>query len=501
MKIRSPKILVLFLLIVLYPRLSQASALEADFSGSAHFLVLTKLRRAFTFDQLGKAELTLAIENGLLSKALEQQAAGDATQAESSLADFAKEQSTLQNLIGLQTPSRHFHHLVSDLVNDQTIQLSLLSSFPSTNSQAQDLATRAPKALNQTLALPALTSDEVSIAVAEATSAAAKGAESTQDKIAKKVRLKNSLQDSSESSVVKAALQTAEDAQVGEAVMLTTPSLTQLISTLQEKEIPRHNLPLLQKLLAEVPEPTKPSIETALEHESSAEAKTIDSNQDEIAALNTIQEPSHILSAVLERVKGKTLKPAAKETLAKDLVVTQEKLLKAQEDPQKESNKTSDLHLKAKPEVKPSVSPTPHSEASHTPSVSGKSALPKKSNDTTEHSPSEPSPTSLPHTPEPTDTPTQPSASPEIHQSNASIRLRNGLLDPSSATVDVNSRLSLQFENDDPTPSILTLSNGLHSESVSNQGKTLLQPFIITGPITFSITVNGATVTGTITTR
>jgi hypothetical protein len=79
--------------------------------------------------------------------------------------------------------------------------------------------------------------------------------------------------------------------------------------------------------------------------------------------------------------------------------------------------------------------------------------------------------------------------------------MRSGKFDTSTYTVDNNSVLTIQFENDDAATRILTLSNGITTAGVAQNAKVNLQSFTITGPISFSTVVDGVTVTGTINVR
>ena len=484
MKIRL-NIFVSLLAITVIPAICQASTLQESVSTSAHFILLTEVRRLFTFDQLGKAQLTLAIDNGLLINAKEEIEAGNTDKANADLVAFENEQTTLQGIIDAQdTSSRSLHHLLGDIISDEATQLNALRDLGTKSSAAKILADKTPDAIAHNLALPVLTTDERELELAEATTSIAKSVSAEDKKIASKISLKNKIDDTTKSSIVKEALETEENAEVAEAAHLSTADLSTLVTDLNKNEAPRHNLSVLQKLLNQVPEPAKVGIETALDVQATAEAKKIENEPSEANELDDAHKPNQVRTAILDRVKSKIEKPEKKASLDGKIQEVEKETTTNQiektEQPSSGSGETSHGTPTKSPVASPTATPTP-STSSH----SG-------SNDTHPTAPST-------ATPQATVTATpSPSSTTEVNQSSVSIRFREGKFDTSTYTVSNNSRVTVQFENDSSAAATLVLSNGLKSISVSNQGKSTLQSFIITGPVTFSTIVNGTTSTGVI---
>jgi hypothetical protein len=507
MKRKSPSFVLAFLIASL-PSLAQGSTGHHAFTTPEHSPLFDRVERFFTFGAAGKARITLQLENDELLQAETEIADGHTAAANSSLESLAQEQSVLRTLVDSQATgpvSRDMHHLLGDIASDQAAQLTELSSMPATVPEAKTLALTEPANLVHNLSLPNLSADEREIDLTEATSSFSKSSASKSETIAKKINLKNKLEDANASAELTTTLGKVEDTEVAEASHLAGSDLGTLVSSLKNNELPRHNLPFLEKTLHIVGEDKKIAIETALDVQSTQEASKIESDANESDKLTSAQEPDSVRMAVLDRVKAKSSKPEIKDRLDKQIFKGTSDLGTPHADDSElnTSDSSGSKHDSKAPSPHPATSPASsqapnqsgsgshvesRSDSSRTsstppptPSASGSTSDTRHSSDSTPTANTAPT-----QNPAATTAPTAtPSSTAEPKSATVSIRKRNGLFDVSSYTVAVNGAVTVQFENDDNTAATLTLSNGISSGPIPQNGKVTLQAFVITGPVSF----------------
>jgi len=494
------------------PLTAHAEVSADTFSTSAHFIVLTKIRRFFTFTTEGRAQLTLAVENGLLVEAADQVANGKSADAAKTLTEFSTERAGLSNLVdSLDTTDRSTHHLLGDIASDDAHQIKDLTDLSSQVNSAKQLETNTTIDLAHLVGLPNLSAEDRQITMAEATGAVAEDATATPDKIAAKISLKNSIDDVTSKVEVKDALQHEENTDVSEAASLSNTELDSLVKRLDDSESPHHNLVVLQKLLNVVPENAMSGIETALDSQAEQEAANIEKDTTEVEKQNSDSSiPAQIRTAVLDRILVKVKSDDAKKALnlalnkASDDAIQQAKGGEPTETSKDGNNSPSPTVTSSSSSHGGDTTQSPSPKASSSSNSRGGNGSSSPSPTATTSSSSHggdttPSPSlSLSSTPSPSPTPSPSSSTSggSTQQTSATIKVKNGGLDSSSITIKNNSMLTLQFENDDSNSATLTLTNGLTSGAVASNGKINLQSFLITGPVSFTVVENGITLSG-----
>ena len=260
---RSGVQVIVLLLVATLPALAHAAPSDDLFSTVAHSIGFTKFRRFFTFNPVGKAELTLAIDNGLLVKAEDQLAKGENEKAAITLAEFQTERETLHTQVGIILGGTLNHtetKLVRDTITDEAAELESLRKIkPEQVADIRTLQDESVDHIDTILEKSSLSNEERAIEITAITSKVSETVSKPEEKVAKKLALKNDLADIATRESVKSELASEEDRNVAEAASLSTPEIESLVTLLSDEK-PKHNLVVLQKLLTKASEDAKPHL-------------------------------------------------------------------------------------------------------------------------------------------------------------------------------------------------------------------------------------------------
>jgi len=472
---------VLSAIVLASPAATWAASATTDFSGVATSVLWARIQRFFVTSEAAKSQFTLKIANAHLMDAQSAAIDKQGAQAAADLALFTKEQARLategSDLVRKSASDPDAAAQVDRLLTDQIQQRKTLEEIEATGvSAATDPAGKAFTNVAAVLSSSSLSQIQQSRALVEVEDKAASQQIKAEDKVAAKIELEDELDSATPSTSLKAAIGQQEDINVAEAAALTPARISNLVTSLASIQQTKQ-VAVLQQLLAQAPDAAKPGITTALNAVSKQLATVGDTQQalDAIATDTglTDQERQDILGRIKEQASSEAQKQQveAAKKVSEQTTQAQEDQLQAQEEQAKK---------KAEQEKE---SQQKKAEASKTPEV--KTAEPS-------------------HTPEPSETPEQhvssssPSATSSPSQTSVTLKMESGRFDKSVYQIDAGKSVTVQFENDDSVPYTLTLSNGLTSGAVSGGAQARLSAFTLTSAVTASVTVNGQTVTTTI---
>ena len=295
------------LLLTAMPNMAAASPIQDSFSTVANSIGFAKFRRFFSFTQIAKAELTLAIENGLLLQATDQSAQGNVVAASATLQEFKQERTSLQTELADLTSSTPDHAttiLIRDVLADEALQLDDLKtvSLPEAAGLESETVGDIDRILEKTVISP----DERMVDLATVSGSSSRSADKAEAKVAKKLILKNELDDATVDPELKTELAHQEDSDLSVAANLDPNQLSGLVALLSDQKA-KHNLVALQKLLVQSPEPLKPILVAALDDQAQKESGFMDLHPDEADKLSRqLEVPMPIRDSVLTEVESKS---------------------------------------------------------------------------------------------------------------------------------------------------------------------------------------------------
>ncbi len=447
----------------------------SDFSHTTRSIVLTKLRRFFTLSESKDAELTDAIANTLLLKAMEQQAAGQADQATGTLAKYQRESELLTTLVEtIQSNTAHegTQAFLAEFATDRAVQLAAIEATLATNSGTNDLAGKLIAEQSKTLRdIVSVLEKEVDPVqrdekLAKVFEHYAKKQAKLEAKLAKKLSLAARLDDETDDDELETDLEQEEDEALDEADELDEDGADELLDELDELE-PSRRAAVLTKLLAKVPDAARGSIEHAIDQLVKSELQLANGSE---AALKAFVE-SHsgskaIQDKVIDRLKEHADEPTKKRVEAVKQAVEQER-----ETAKKDDEKTKEDEQRSAERAK---------EAEQQ-AVDQEKEVQDRSSTTPPSSSTSPS-----------------AATTEVEKEMIELKVdEDGSFDQTSYSVKRGALLTVKFKNESPTTRTLTLSNG-KTASVG-KGETSIAAFNFDAALTFS--VSGVYGSGTITVK
>ena len=457
---------------------SAALVFEADdFTHTTRSVVLTKLRRFFTVSKSKDAELTDAITNALLMTAMKQQAAGNASQANATLAKYQRESELLASLVTTlqsNTDNAATQQFLSELTTDRVVQLAALESSLGTAGDSADLATKLAseqaKVLREIVKVLEQETDPVERdqKLAELFDHYDKKQTTIEAKLAKRLALTAKLDDETDDALLEADLDQEEDSAVEEAGKLDETSVDDLLAELDEVA-PSHRAALLTKLLEKVPAGAKLSIENAIDQLVKAELQSSSTNDAALKAfVDSHADSTEIQDKVIDRLK-EYADPATKkkiETIKKSVEADRESAKKAAERAKEDAQKASE-------------------------SSDSNGAQDSQDDRSTEESSGERSQASGTTS----STASESSSSTEVQKVTVEIKVgEDGKLEGANQSVKKGSTLTVKFKNESETARTLSLSNG--KSATIGKGETSITAFTIDTALTF--TISGLSSTGTI---
>ncbi len=459
-----------------------------DFAHTTRSIVLTKLRRFLTFSDRKDAELTDAIANTLLVKAMEQEAAGEPDSADVTLAKYQRESDLLSSLVDeLQastTDDEATQAFLAAFATDRAVQVAAIEATLATNVGSRDVAGKLVAVQSKTLReIAKVLEDEADPIervkkLAEVFEHYSKKQTKLEVKLAKKLALAAKLDDETDDAKLEDELEQEEDEAVEDAAALDETTIDDLLAELDELE-PSRRAAVLTKLLAKVPDQAKLSIENAIDQLVKSELAS--TSGDEAALKEFIDghsDSAEIQDKVIDRLKEHADEKTKKkvEAVKKQVEKEREAAKKADEKAQEEQKRT-DEQVKEAEEKAAEEETSKDDETEDTSDGSSGSSSNTSSSSATQSS-------------TPSTTTTQ-----EAQKETVEITVdEDGSFDKTNFSVGKGSQLTVKFKNESSTSRTLTLSNG--KSATVGKGETTIAAFGFDTPLTF--TVSGVSGSGTI---
>lgn len=430
-----------------------------------------RFRRFLSLDPVKDSELTLAIANRLLTDALKQHE-DQPEQAVRKFDSFTRETELLQSAVkSIPVSSQNISsaNFLNTYFTDKTAQITLLESI--SPSAAAHLSQKILEAraktyhdLTEILEKPDLSEAERSRKIDRIMQRYTANEAKIDRKIAKKLAIKNSLDEETEDEGLEDELAAKEDDVLEEASrsLDEKDELSDFIDELKRKEGDR-SLVILQKLLATAPESSKSGIETAIDAVIASKSDSF--RRDPAAVEQMINEHSgsdKIRTLLLERIKEQSKDEDFKQQI---------ELIKAK--PSERAKKTKELQRETEKKAAEKLKEDAKKKV--------ESSEESRSTDATSSEAPE----------------IKASPSPEIKNESVTVEIKikeNGTLEKTSYKVKKGSSVTVKAESAYLEPITIQFDDGLGSLSVKKEEKKSLSPFVISGSVSF--TVNG--VAGTI---
>lgn len=430
-----------------------------------------RFRRFLTRNQLKRSELTLSIGQALLAKAQEEEDAGRNAEARSVLDSYNREMIYLQTIIDvLQTSSNdpQMKTFLGQLTEDKTSQLLALEALQPV--RANEITRKIIEVRAQTvrdivklLEHPNLTDSERQARLDRIMDKYTRKETRIEGKIEKRLSLSAELASETEDKDVEQELEESDEASLTTVENLQTNSAEELIDKISHLD-PDKRLALLIRMKDRVPEAALPKVIEALNNVFESEAKALDqSPQTAKTLLSDIKGSDAIRDEIIAALKARVGEEAKTKITEFEGTLQQKR-------------KKQEIEQLKKSGGKKLATPKPSS----TPKSGTRLSSPKPSTDVESEDA----------------TGTTSSPSPEPLKSEITIKIRENKFDQSSFTVAKDSNLVIRLENGDTGARSISVSNISSPVSLGAGQRISLDPFLITGTITFSATLNGTTYTG-----
>jgi hypothetical protein len=442
-----------------------------DFAHTTRSIVLTKLRRLLTFSDRKDAELTDAIANSLLLKAMEQEQEGSTEQADATLTKYQRESGLLSALVTeLQrlTTDEATQTFLASFATDRAVQVAAIEATLTTNAGSRDIAGKLVAEQSKTLREIAKVLENETDPVkrdeklADVFDHYSKKQGKLEAKLAKKLALAAKLDDETDDEELETELEQEEDGVIDDAAELDETTTDDLIAELDEIE-PGRRAAVLTKLLAKVPDKAKLSIENAIDQLVKSELSSTSGGE---AALKEFVDSHSDSTEVQDKVIDR-LKEHADEKTKKKVEAVKKQVEQEREVTKKANEATEESEKKAVEQQSDQGNDTKDDASSDSTRGSSSSAEPSSSTPTTT----------------------------EVVKETIEIKAdEEGKFDKTSLSVKRGAQLTVKFKNESYTSRTLSLSNG---KSVTvGRGETTIAAFSFDDTLTFTVT--GVSGSGTI---